>query len=143
MEEELKELKARIKEIEKKLIEKKCVSKEELENISLTSSVIQECKIINEENEIITIETKSYRGIFVEVLKTFEGRDAIILLNNTKPGKHTDKGYSYIQELQISFYGKDANLTWKDIIKLVEHKNYKINITIQLKNNTIIYYDNN
>jgi len=81
-------------------------------------------------------------GIFVKILKVGTPRDAIILLTNTEPGKHTTKGFNYIEELQISFQGRDSNGTMKDILTLIEANGYLINITIKLENNTFIYYEN-
>ena len=143
IENEINQLKQKIKdlEIKKQLNEKRNITKEELEDTSLTSSSIQECNIYNSDNEVITTNT-SYRGIFTKTLKAGNGRDAIILLTNTEPGKHTTKGFNYIEELQISFQGKDANGTMKDILTLIEANNYSINITIKLKDNTLFYYEN-
>ena len=140
---EIELLKQKIKELEikKRLNEKKHLTKEQLENTSLTNSNIQDCEVSNSDNEVISNDI-SYRGIFVKILKTCKPRDAIILLTNTEPGKHTTKGFNYIEELQISFQGKDSNGTIKDILTLVEANGYLINITIKLKDNTFIYYKN-
>ena len=140
IENEINQLKQKIKdlEIKKRLNEKRNITKEELEDLSLTNSSIQECNIYNSDNEVISTDT-SYRGIFTKTLKAGTGRDAIILLTNTEPGKHINRGFNHIEELQISFQGKDANGTMKDILTLIEANNYSINITIKLKDNTLIY----
>lgn len=140
---EIEILKQKIKELEikKRLNEKKHLTKEELEKTSLTNSNIQDCKVCNSDNEVISNDI-SYRGIFVKILKAGTSRDAIILLTNTEPGKHTTKGFNYIEELQISFQGRDSNGTMKDILTLVEANGYSINITIKLEDNTFIYYEN-
>ena len=141
IENEINQLKQKIKDLEKQLNEKRNITKEELGDTSLTSSSIQECNIYNSDNEVITTDT-SYRSIFIKILKAGNGRDAIILLTNTEPGKHINRGFNYIEELQISFQGKDANGTMKDILTLIEVNNYSINITIKLRDNTLIYYKN-
>ena len=117
------------------------IDKKTLLSTCLTSSEIISCKITNQDNEI-NLEKLNYRSIFIYLAKTLTGRQVIILFTHTKPGKHTTEGFNYIEELQISFQGKNANGGIKDILTIIEKMNYNINICIKLNDNKIITYKN-
>ena len=99
-------------------------------NIDLTHSKIVECRINNEISKIL-----SYRIILIYIYELI-GNSTQIMKNTTeniKVGKHTDKGFNFIENLGISFHGNNANKTLKEIIHQCSLNNIQISLKIKLK----------
>lgn len=115
------------------------ITKNELLKEDLKNSKIISCKILDKNNNTIS-EELNYTGNLRNLMKINSGRDIIKEFSNTRPGKYTEKGFRYIEEIQISYQLKDATNTMKDLMTLIDKFNYKIEIKIKLKNNKIIVY---
>ena len=122
---------------------KRNVTEDELKKINLTSSKIKQC-IVKKESENITNKT-NYKKIVVDIWKTMKTKN--ILQNTTfnyeLENKHGEKGYVWCEDIKVSFQGKDANSTFKEILKMVKINKMNIYISIELKTGENIYYENN
>lgn len=58
-----------------------------------------------------------------------------------KTGKHTKNGFRYIDKLNISIRGKDANITIMEIIKQCDANKIMLCITIEMENKDMLYYN--
>ena len=71
---------------------------------------------------------------------------SFILQNTTFNIKLTNenghKGYHFYSEINMSVQAKDANGTFKEIIKMINLNSYKIDIGIELSNKEKINYKN-
>ena len=97
-------------------LKRKYITEDILNETSLTSSRIQDCSIINDEN-IIT-NKKNYRAILIDIYKSMPTQK--ILQNTTFNFKLTNengtKGYIWCEDILMSFQNKDSNGTMKEII---------------------------
>lgn len=120
------------------------ISYEELLLKTLTHSRIINCIVKDNDDEIICNSPKSYFKILIDIYKSLSA--SFILQNTTFNIKLTNengnKGYKWCPEINMSVQGKDANGTLKEIIKMVNMNNYKIDIQIKLINEEIINYKN-
>ena len=91
--------------------------------------------------EIISINTR-YQSILNDIWKSMTTQK--ILQNTTFNFKLTnengEKGYNWSNEISMSFQGKDANGTFKEIINMIKVNNMSINISIQLHTGEMIYF---
>jgi hypothetical protein len=121
------------------------ITLDELLDKNLTNSKINYCIItdINADNEIISNSIK-YNRILIDIYKYLPA--SFILQNTTFNIKLTNengnKGYHFYSEINMSVQAKDANGTFKEIIKMINLNNYKIDIGIELSNNEKINYKN-
>ena len=119
------------------------INEEELKKINITKSSIIECNIFNKNNNIV-INKNKYLSILLDIWKSMPIQ--MILQNTTFNMKLSNEngknGYYYDEDLKISIQHKDANNTFKEIIKMINLNKYNINITIKLENNEIINYKN-
>lgn len=120
------------------------ISEEELLLKSLSNSIIINCIIKDNEDKIICNSPKSYFRCLIDIYKSLPA--SFILQNTTFNIKLTNengnKGYIWCPEINMSVQGKDAKGTLKEIIKIVNKNNYKIDIQIKLLNDEIINYKN-
>ena len=120
------------------------ISLDELYDIEISKSNINYCIITNIEGEIISNSNKYFR-ILIDIYKSLSA--SFILQNTTFNIKLTNedgnKGYKWCPEINMSVQRKDANGTLREIIKMVNLNNYKIDIEIELLNGTKINYKNN
>jgi len=125
----------------------KYLSDQEFEKIylsklnNLSKSNITKCDI-RDDLIIISQGKTKYRRILIDVWKSMEKK---VILDKSKYNfKHTDekgeRGYTWSQELGMSFRDKDSNGTMKEIINMVKLNNFTIDIEIQLENKEKIYY---
>ena len=137
-----------------KIIDKYCVEKKKEESIinknsniilssNLTNSKINEY-IIKNDTVIISEKKKHYRTILNDIWNSMKRK--YIVKNTTFNFKETNenglKGFSWNKNLKMSIQGKDANGTIKEIFKMVKLNNYKIDVSIKLKNGKDIKYKN-
>ena len=116
----------------------------ELLDIDLTNSKINYCIIIDEkEEEFISQTSKKYNRILIDIYISLPA--SFILQNTTFNIKLTNengnKGYIWHPEINMSIQNKDANSTFKEIIKMISKNNYNIDIEIELSNGKKILKD--
>jgi hypothetical protein len=120
------------------------ISLDELVNINLTNSNIIDCIITDNDNEIVPLLNNTYRRILISIYRTLPA--SFILQNTTFNIKLTNesgyRGYTWHPEINMSIQGKDSNGTFKEIIRMINLNNYKIDIKIDLFNNEKINYRN-
>ena len=118
----------------------------ELLDKNLTNSRISYCIITDTDvdNTVISNSNK-YNRILIDIYKNLP--TSFILENTTYNIKlineNRDRGYIWYSEINMSFQLKNANSTFKEIIKMIKLNNYKIDIGIKLSNKEKIYYKNN
>jgi hypothetical protein len=102
----------------------------------LLGSKIKECKINNVNHDI-----NKYKKLIVYLYST---TDIETILQNTTLNisrqKIHYKGFSYNNKLGLSIQGTDVRKTLKEIINIVNIKNYSIELKIELKNGEIIIF---
>ena len=119
---------------------------DELLDKNLTDSTINYCIItdIDADNEVISSNSKKYKKILIDIYKYLPA--SFILQNTTFNIKLTNengnRGYIWCPEINMSVQNKNSNETFKEIIKMITLNNYKIDIGIELSNNTKINYKN-
>ena len=122
------------------------ITLDELLDKNLTNSKINYCIITdtNTDNEVISNSIK-YSKILIDIYKYLPA--SFILQNTTFNIKLTNengnRGYTWYSEINMSVQGKDSNGTFKEIIKMINLNNYKIDIGIELSNGEKINYKNN
>ena len=119
------------------------ISIDELLDSNLSNSKINYCIITDIDGEIIS-NTNKYFRILIDIYKSLSA--SFILQNTTFNIKLTNengnKGYRWCPEINMSVQGKDANDTLKEIIKMINFNNYKIDIEIELFNGNKLNYKN-
>lgn len=114
-----------------KKIKEVYVSKlDDLNEIDLTFSKIIECKINEEDVDIL-----SYRPLLIHIYRLIEDGVKIIRAlpvtnNDIKIGMFKEKGYTFLEDLGISFHGKNAHNTMKEILLQCDFN--KINIQCRI-----------
>ena len=122
------------------------ITLDELLDKNLTNSKINYCIITDADadNEVISNSIK-YSKILIDIYKYLPA--SFILQNTTFNIKLTNengnRGYTWYSEINMSVQGKDSNGTFKEIIKIINLNNYKIDIGIELSNGEKINYKNN
>ena len=122
------------------------ITLDELLDKNLTNSKINYCIITdtNTDNEVISNSIK-YIKILIDIYKYLPA--SFILQNTTFNIKLTNengnRGYTWYSEINMSVQRKEANLTFKEIIKMINLNNYKIDIEIELSNGEKINYKDN
>jgi predicted RecB family nuclease len=121
-----------------KFIEILITSKEELLMEDLTSSIIIECMVKN--NDIIITEKTKYRTILIDIWKVMSVQMILqkTTFNFALANINGINGYNWNSELNMSFQSKDANSTMKEILNMIEINNFNIEIKIKLKNGVIL-----
>jgi hypothetical protein len=121
------------------------ITLDELFDKNLSNSKINYCIItdINADNTVISNSNK-YNRILIDIYKYLPA--SFILQNTTFNIKLTNengnKGYIWYSEINMSVQAKDANGTFKEMIRMINLNNYKIDIGIELSNNEKINYKN-
>ena len=115
----------------------------ELLDKNLTNSRISYCIITDTDvdNTVISNSNK-YNRILIDIYKYLPA--SFILQNTTFNIKLTNengnRGYTWYSEINMSVQGKDSNGTFKEIIRMINLNNYKIDIGIELSNSEKINY---
>lgn len=103
---------------------------------NLRGSIIVDCKINNINNDI-----HKYKKLLIYLYSTTD-RETILqntILNISQQEKY-DKGFKYYKNLDLSIQGADARRTLKEIINIINIKNYIMELKIKLKNDEIISF---
>jgi hypothetical protein len=123
------------------------ITLDELFDKNLTNSKSNYCIITDTDvdNTVISNSNKNYKSILIDIYKYLPA--SFILQNTTFNIKLTNekgnKGYTWYPEINMSVQNKESNLTIKEIIKMINLNNFKIDIRIELSNKEIINYKNN
>lgn len=116
------------------------ITENEIGMTNLTGSKIEEC-LIKQREDIISTKT-NYRGIVVDIWKSMPIEK--IKQTSTYKIKSTNengfKGYNWSADLNISFPDKNANGSFKEILKMVQVNNMSIKISIQLETGRIVHF---
>jgi len=103
---------------------------------NLIGSTIIECKINNFNNNI-----HKYKKLLIYLYST---TDTETILQNTTLNISREeeylKGFKYYTNLGISIQGADARRTLKEIINIVQIKNYSMELKIKLNNDEVIRF---
>ena len=118
------------------------VSEDEILKMDLTNSKILECNI-KHRNVSISCKTK-YKRVLTDIWCITPVQK--ILQNTTFNIKLTDEntlnGFIWDKKLNMSVQNKNASLTFKEIINMVNVNNCTIKISIKLETNKIIHFKN-
>jgi len=103
---------------------------------NLRGSIITECKINNDNNDI-----KKYKKLIV-YLYSITNIDTILqhTILNISQQEIYDKGFEYYSQLGLSIQGADSRRTLKEIINIIKINNYSMELKIKLKNDEIISF---
>lgn len=111
----------------------------EIKNYDFISSKIVACHISNKENHIISDNKIQFNKILIDIWKTID-RDILINISTFK-FKTTDeqgtKGFNWCEPINLSFQSNNANGSMREILHIVKSKNYKLRMSIKLKNSEI------
>ena len=116
------------------------LTENEINNINIKKSKIQECLI---KNNNVTISTKTnYRSILNDIWKSMPTQKILqhTTFNVKLTNENGEKGYTWNSDINMSFQGKDSNGTMKEIINMVKLNNYTLSICIKLETERIIHY---
>jgi hypothetical protein len=120
----------------------KYITEDELMMTSVSGSTILECNIKGVDGLPISSEKHKYTPILVDIFKTMKAI-TIIRESPTFNFKLTNdglNGYQWVSCLNMSFQGKCANDTLKEIIRMVKFNKYTIKISIKLEAGEIIHF---
>ena len=120
------------------ILNKKILNKltlKELTNYDFKKSNIIDCKINN-----IKLDFKRYKPIIFYLYELINNIELVLsnTLLNIKNGKNEDRGFSYLEKLDISIQGVDANKSVQEIVNISKICNIILYIKIKLENNKII-----
>ena len=120
---------------------KKYITENELNMTQITHSTITEC-LITKDDEIISENNNSYRGVVVDIWKSMPTQRILqTTTHNFKlSNENGEKGYSWCEDIHMSFQGKDAKGTLREIIHMVKVNKLSINISIRLDTGRIIHF---
>jgi len=112
----------------------------EFMRLSFKGSTILNCLI--KDNECLISDKKKYRQILVDIWKSMPTQK--ILQNTNFNFKLTDekgeKGFKWCNEINMSFQGKDASGSIKEIINMIHLNKYKIDISIKSGEGNVYHF---
>ena len=115
------------------------LSKDEILEKDLSKSSIINCKVIN--NFINISNKKKYISILRDIWKTM-GQQQILdnsTFNLSREQIYT-RGFTWNNDIRLSYRSRDSKLTLKEIIQMTEVKNYGLKLNIKLNTGEIIYF---
>jgi hypothetical protein len=106
----------------------------------LTDTAIVYPSRTNKKAHIIITEKTKYRTILIDIWKVMSAQKILqkTTFNFKLSNMNGIDGYNWNSELNMSFQSKDATLTMKEIINMIEINNFNIEIKIKLKNGKIL-----
>jgi len=111
-------------------------SEQQLNNYDFKYSEPESCSINN-----IIIESPNFTKILNKIYSIindgFKIKETPTTFN-LKIGEYKEKGFNYLSDIGISYQGKDANGTIREIYRQSKHHNILISIKIKLSDNRII-----
>ena len=111
----------------------------EIKNYDFISSKIVACHISNKENHIISDNKIQFNKILIDIWKTID-RDILINISTFKfktKDEQGTKGFNWCEPINLSFQSNNANGSMREILHIVKSKNYKLRMSIKLKNSEI------
>ena len=114
----------------------KYITESDMNKICLLDSIILSCKINDED-----VDRLKYKSILIYIYKQMTAN--MILQNtemNIKLVETNENGYTWYKDIHMSIQGKDSNLTFKEIIRMIKLNKMKLDIEIQLKHKEIIHF---
>jgi hypothetical protein len=116
------------------------ITENELYMTQITRSIIEEC-IIKKEEENITTNT-SFRGILIDIWKYMPTQKILqtTTFNFKLTNENGEKGYTWCDDIKMSFQNKDAKGTLKEIIHMIKVNKMSIILSIKLETNRIIHF---
>ena len=119
---------------------KEYITDNEINNINIKKSKIQECLISNK-NVIISTNTY-YRSILNDIWKSMPTQKILqhTTFNVKLTNENGEKGYTWNSDINMSVQNKDANFTFKEIVNMVKVNNYTLCICIKLETERIIHF---
>ena len=117
------------------------ITENELNNTQITHSSIVEC-VIKKEEENISINTRSYRSVLVDIWKSMPTQKILqtTTFNFKLTNENGEKGYNWCDDIHMSFQNKDATGTLKEILNMVKVNKLIINLSIKLETGRIVYF---
>lgn len=114
---------------------KEKITLKELLKYDFKHSTIQSCEINNKK-----LDFTKYKPIIFYLYRILNNTDLIFENTNLniKSEKKEDKGFDYLEELNISIQGVDSNKAIKEIYNMSKLGNIEINIKIKLENDKIV-----
>ena len=117
------------------------ITKDELLKNDFKGSKIISAKI--KKGNVLISDKLRYRSILIDIWKTMDAQTILETTTfNVKTEKDNENGYSWIEELGISFQSRDAKLTLKEILNQIEVNGLSIEIDILLNNCETLKYKN-
>ena len=105
----------------------------------LRGSIILECKINND-----ILDKKNYNKYKKILIYLYSKTDNQTIIDKTTLNISTDKlhskGFEYYDILQLSIQGVESKRILKEIINFIKILNYKMEIKLKLKDDTIIKF---
>lgn len=119
---------------------KKYITEDELNMLSFSKSSILEC-IVKKNDEIIS-KNKKYRSILVDIWKSMPTQKILqtTTFNFKLTNENGKKGYNWVDEIKMSFQGKDSNKTFTEIISMIKLNKMSIEVSIELESKKIINF---
>ncbi len=112
------------------------ITESDMNKTCLIDSIVLSCKINDEE-----VDRLKYKSILIYIYKKMT---ATMIVQNTEMNikliETNENGYTWYKDLGMSIQGKDSNLTFKEILRMIKLNQMKLEIEIQLKNKEIIRF---
>lgn len=112
------------------------ITESDMNKTCLIDSSVLSCKINDEE-----VDRLKYKSILIYIYKKMT---ATMIVQNTEMNikliETNENGYTWYKDLGMSIQGKDSNLTFKEILRMIKLNQMKLEIEIQLKNKEIIRF---
>jgi len=112
----------------------------EFMRLSFKGSTILNCLIKN--NDCLISDKKKYRQILIEIWKTMPTQK--ILQNTTFNFKLTEekgeKGYDWCKDINMSFQGKNAVVSVKEIIYMIHLNKYTLDISVKTEEGNVYHF---
>ena len=119
------------------------ITEYELKTTPIQNSKIIEC-LITHNDEIISIKTK-YRAVLIDIWKFMPTQKILqtTTFNFKLTNENGSKGYSWCEDIKMSFQSKDSNDSFREILHMCKVSNLTICISIKLESGKIVCYNTN
>jgi hypothetical protein len=107
---------------------------------SLRGAKVMECQVRDSQGDIIVSqERKHFQSILTDIWKSMPVQKVFQNTTfNMKVGEH--KGYTFVEEMNMSFQSRDINRTWKEILNMIHLTKYDFSIRIKLVDGKVFEY---
>jgi len=119
---------------------KQYMTENELNMTHIAHSIIQEC-IIKKGQEIISTR-KKYRSVLVDIWKSIPTQKILqtTIFNFKLTKENGEKGYTWCNDIGMSFQARCATGTLKEIINMVKVNKLTIKLSIKLDTGRIVHF---